>query len=112
MAQKIVREFIDDIDGSAAEREFTFSVDGIDYAIDLSTENITEFNHAIAGFMESARRVPKGRARARSTSTVRANREHLAAVRSWARQNGLVVSDRGRVSAEIMAKFDAAHTVS
>ena len=28
MAQKVVREFIDDIDGSEAERTFTFAVDG------------------------------------------------------------------------------------
>ena len=31
MAQKIIREFIDDIDGSEAERTFTFAVDGTNY---------------------------------------------------------------------------------
>lgn len=109
MAQKIVTEYIDDIDGSEAEREFTFSVDGTDYAIDLSTDNIVEFTHAVAGFVESARRLPKARVRPSGTLTVRANREHLSAVREWARHNGYQVSDRGRVPMEILAKFDAAH---
>jgi hypothetical protein len=28
MTQKVIRKFIDDIDGSEAERTFTFAVDG------------------------------------------------------------------------------------
>jgi hypothetical protein len=40
MAQKIIREFVDDIDGSPAERTFSFAVDGVSYEIDLSTQNI------------------------------------------------------------------------
>lgn len=43
MAQKVITEFIDDIDGSVAERTFTFAVDGTNYEIDLSSENIKEF---------------------------------------------------------------------
>ena len=46
MAQKVVREFIDDIDGSAAERTFTSAVDGTAYEIDLSSENIAEFSRS------------------------------------------------------------------
>jgi hypothetical protein len=53
----VVREFIDDIDGSAAERTFTFAVGGTAYEIDLSSENIAEFKSAIGGFIESARKV-------------------------------------------------------
>ena len=37
MAQKVVREFVDDIDGSPAERTFSFAVDGVFYEVDLST---------------------------------------------------------------------------
>jgi hypothetical protein len=40
MAQKVIREFVDDIDGSEAERTFTFAIDGTHYEIDLSTQNI------------------------------------------------------------------------
>jgi hypothetical protein len=48
MAQKVIRQFVDDIDGSEAERTFSFAVDGTQYEIDLSSENILEFNDAIA----------------------------------------------------------------
>lgn len=112
MAQKVITEFIDDIDGSEAERTFTFAVDGTNYEIDLSTDNIKEFNEAIAGFVESARRVKASgsgyKARAGSGG-VKRSREHLAAVRAWLRQQGHQVNDRGRIAADLMAKFDAAH---
>jgi hypothetical protein len=53
MAQRVIREFIDDIDGSEAERTFTFAVDGTGYEIDLSTQNIKEFYEAVAGFWKA-----------------------------------------------------------
>ena len=111
MAQKVVREFIDDIDGSAAERTFTFAVDGTVYEIELSSANIAEFQSAIGGFIESARKVRATsngqRQRGGSpTDDLRERRERLNEVREWARKNGYSVSDRGRVSAEVLAAFE------
>ena len=115
MAQKVIREFIDDIDGSAAERTFAFAVDGTHYEIDLSRENIKEFYDAIAGFVESARKVKASgdgrRARkTRSTSSGRARSgEQIQAVRQWARQQGHRINNRGRIPAAIQQAFDQAH---
>ena len=110
MAQKVVREFIDDIDGSAAERTFTFAVDGTAYEIDLSSANIAEFKAAIGGFIESARKVKATsngqRQRGASTIDLRKQRERLNEVREWARTKGYSVSNRGRVSAEVLAAFE------
>lgn len=110
MAQKVVREFIDDIDGSAAERTFTFAVDGSTYEIDLSSANIAEFQSAIGGFIESARKVKATsngqRQRGASPTDLRERRERLNEVREWARKNGYSVSDRGRVRAEVLAAFE------
>ena len=110
MAQKVVREFIDDIDGSPAERTFTFAVDGTAYEIDLSSENIAEFKSAIGGFIESARKVKTTstgqRQRGASTTDLGQRRERLNEVREWARNNGYSVSDRGRISAEVLAAFN------
>jgi hypothetical protein len=107
VAQKVVREFIDDIDGSVAERTFTFAVDGTAYEIDLSSENIAEFTSAIGGFIESARKVrtPSGGQRSGSTAAPRKRGGRLNEVREWARKNGYNVSERGRVSAEVLAAF-------
>jgi hypothetical protein len=112
MAQRVIREFIDDIDGSEAERTFTFAVDGTDYEIDLSTQNIKEFHEAVAGFVESARKVKAGgagcRVRTTSTSASGRSREQTQAVREWARQQGHI-NDRGRIPVSIQQAFDQAH---
>lgn len=113
MAQKVQTFFIDDIDGSVAERTFTFAVDGTDYAIDLSSDNIKEFNESIAGFVESARKAPRGGAgggRKARAAKPGSSREQTQAIREWARANGHSVSDRGRISAQVQEAFDAAHT--
>jgi Lsr2 len=117
MAQKVIRKFVDDIDGSPAERTFTFTVDGTHYEIDLSSENIKEFNDAIAGFVESARKVKGGgngrRTRKVSTSSGISgsgrSREQTQAVREWARRQGHSINDRGRIPASIQQAFDQAH---
>ena len=115
MAQKVIREFIDDIDGSVAERTFTFAVDGTQYEIDLSAENIAEFKSAIGGFIESGRKVKPGvytynKARSSNGSSGSGRgREQLNAIRAWLRQKGHSVHDRGRIPANLIAEFDAAH---
>ena len=113
MAQKIIHEFVDDIDGSEAERTFPFAVDGTHYEIDLSTQNIKEFHEAIAGFVESARKVKASgnsrQARKPSTSDSGRSREQTQAVRQWARQQGHHVNDRGRIPTAIQQAFDQAH---
>jgi hypothetical protein len=115
MAQKVIREFVDDIDGSPAERTFTFTVDGTHYEIDLSSENIKEFNDAIAGFVESARKVKAGGNghRTRKVSSAISgsgrSREQTQAVREWARRQGHSINDRGRIPASIQQAFDQAH---
>jgi hypothetical protein len=116
MAQKVIREFVDDIDGSEAERTFTFAVDGTHYEIDLSTQNIKEFHEAIAGFVESARKVKASgnsrQTRKASASDSGRSREQTQAVREWARQQGHSINDRGRIPASIQQAFDQAHQSS
>lgn len=43
--------------------------------------------------------------RSRRSSATRSQRTDLAAVRSWARDNGYQVSDRGRVSNAVLAEY-------
>ncbi|MBV8996745.1 MAG: Lsr2 family protein [Pseudonocardiales bacterium] len=116
MAEKVIREFVDDIDGSPAERTFSFTVDGVSYEIDLSTQNIAEFKSAIGGFIESARKVKGGSSRSRNRSDgsggARQSREQIRAVREWARQHGHNISDRGRIPASIQQAFDQAHAAA
>ena len=118
MAQKVITEFIDDIDGSSAERTFTFAVDGTNYEIDLSAENIAEFESAIGGFIESARKVKGSRSsngrrtRSAGPNGGRQSGEKTRAVREWARQHGHNISERGRIPASIQQAFDQAHAAA
>ena len=117
MAQKIITEFIDDIDGSPAERTFAFAVDGTNYEIDLSADNIAEFNSAIGGFIESARKIKgsknsDGRRARTEAAGGRQSREHTQAGREWARQHGHHISNRARIPASIKQAYDKAHTAA
>ena len=109
MAQKIQTLFIDDIDGGEAEGTVRFGLDGTDYEIDLSTKNAAALRKALTKYIEAARRAPGA-----SKRPVRSGRRgsdgtaDSTAVRAWAKSQGIEVKDRGRVPAELVAKFKAA----
>ena len=112
MAKTIIEQITDDIDGSANAKTVTFSFDGSEYSIDLSTKNRAALEKALKPYLDHAsqqsRRSSRAPRRSRSTSPAKGQPD-LGAVREWARANGHTVSDRGRVSGVIQAAFDAAH---
>ncbi|MDO5083794.1 Lsr2 family protein [Arachnia propionica] len=108
MAREVQILLKDDIDGTEAERNVGFSLDGVEYEIDLSKANIAKLTKAMEPWIAGARRV--------RSNKPRGNRRRAAAegpstndVRIWARENGYVVSDRGRIPAAVMAAYEAAH---
>ena len=106
MAQKIQTLFIDDIDGGEAEGTVRFSLDGTEYEIDLSSQHNEELRSALKGYIDHARKVS---GQARKAASGRPGRKPSAvdtvAVRAWARENGYDIKDRGRVPAELVAKY-------
>ena len=124
MAQKVQVILVDDVDGGEAKETVSFALDGVSYEIDVSEANAAKLRDALAPWVGHARRVG-GRAgggggtRARSgggssgsggSGRSRGNSKHdLSDVRSWARENGFQVSDRGRVSSEVIAAYEKAH---
>jgi hypothetical protein len=111
MAQKVQVILVDDLDGGEAEESVSFSLDGVSYEIDLSSPNAEALREAIAPWVGHARRVGgrAGRGRGPGRPRAAAAKTDLADVRNWARENGYQVSDRGRVSAEVMTAYDGAH---
>ncbi|WP_432510337.1 histone-like nucleoid-structuring protein Lsr2 [Kineococcus sp. SYSU DK001] len=119
MAQKVQVLLVDDIDASEASETVTFSLDGVNYEIDLSDEHAAALRDAFAPWVGHARKVggrsganrrtsaAAGRPAAKSASD--APERDTGEVRTWARENGYTVSDRGRISAEILQAYDAAH---
>ena len=107
MAREVQIFLKDDIDGSVADRNVTFALDGVEYEIDLSEANITKLVQALEPWTGSARRVRKSSKRnnqRRSNDGPSTND-----VRNWARAQGHEVSDRGRIPTAIMAAYEAAH---
>jgi len=112
VAQKITTLFIDDIDGGAAEGTVRFALDGTDYEIDLNAKHSEELRSALGQYVSHARKVggaarragrPVGRASRGAGSTV-----NTTEIRNWARENGFEIKDRGRVPADLVAKYQAA----
>ena len=107
MAQQIQTLFIDDIDGGAADGTVRFGLDGADYEIDLSGEHSNELRTALGKYIEHSRKVG-GQARRAARSRGAASAIDTAKVREWARESGYDIKDRGRVPADLVAKYQAA----
>ncbi len=106
MAQRVEIILDDDIDGGPADETVLFTLDGTKYEIDLSAKNAAALRDALAPFIGHARKVGGGRGRRRGPRAGRGGGD-TAAIREWARANGFKISDRGRISAEIMAAYEA-----
>jgi hypothetical protein len=106
MAQRTQVLYVDDIDGSEAEGTLRFGFDGTDYEIDLNKDHADQFAQVIGPFIAAARKVASSRRPARGT---RAGRQNLSDVRAWARNQGIKISERGRIPADVLAKYNAAH---
>jgi hypothetical protein len=108
MAQKIQTLFIDDIDGGAAEGTVRFALDGTDYEIDLNSKHGDELRATLAKYIQHARKVGGTTRRAGARGGRRTSAVDTVAVRAWARENGYDIKDRGRVPADLVAKYQAA----
>lgn len=102
---------VDDLDGTDAEEQLEFSVDGRSYEIDLSTANAGRLRDALAPFISAARRTGARRATAASGSASRAgsDRAHNQAIREWAIAQGMKVSERGRIPTNVLSAYRDAH---
>ena len=111
MAQKVHVVLVDDLDGSEAADTVTFGLDGTSYEIDLSAKNADKLRESLAGYIGHARKAAGGGGRRAKKAAGKVTMEGPSAreIRDWARSSGLDVPDRGRVSSEVRAAFDAAH---
>lgn len=112
MAQKITVTMTDDIDGDVASETVNFGIDGVNYEIDLNEQNALAIREALATYIYNGRRVSGRKISGTSTATTPssgANKERLQNIRSWAKENGHEVSERGRIKSELMDAYDKAN---
>ncbi|MGN6473357.1 MAG: histone-like nucleoid-structuring protein Lsr2 [Mycobacteriales bacterium] len=94
----------DDTEGTETVR---FSVDGASYEIDVCASHGAALRAAFAPYVGAARKAGRsggagGRRRRVATGV------DPAAVRAWAKSQGLKVNERGRIPADIVDRFTAA----
>ena len=94
----------DDFDGSEGATTVRFGLDGKDYEVDLSPENEAELREFLNHYTAVGRKLTKSGRAYRDVASPPDSR----AVRAWAKANGVEVSPRGRISAEVIAAYEAA----
>ncbi|PUA82728.1 histone-like nucleoid-structuring protein Lsr2 [Nocardioides currus] len=111
MAQKVNIVLVDDLDGTEADETVTFGLDGTTYEIDLTDANAAALRDALSGYVGHARKVTGGgrRATRKSAGSASAGGSNTKDVREWAKSQGMEVSERGRISADVQQAYDAAH---
>lgn len=120
--RKEIVEYIDDLDGEPIDaglaQTIRFTVDNVDYEIDLRPAHVEQLRRDMTRWIAAARPPcgdpdhRHGTAPAAETKRPVAARDRyqLAAVRSWAKSQGITVPARGRVPRQVLEQFDAAHS--
>lgn len=88
-----------------------FGLDGVTYEIDLSDDNAAALRDELARFIGAGRRVGDRKVRVatgQSTAPTASDRQRNQQIRAWANANGYKVSERGRLSSEVVSAYEAA----
>ena len=107
MAQKVTVALEDDLTGGPADETVRFAVDGTGYEIDLSAKNAAAFGKLPAPYIEHARKAGRG-AQRRLAGRTAGSRQRSGDIRAWAKEQGLAVSERGRIPASVAEQYHAA----
>jgi len=83
-----------------------FALGGTEYEIDLNKKNATAFRKQLAPYIDHARKA--GRGPRRRTGRTASSRERSGGIRTWAKDQGIAVSDRGRIPASVVDQYEAA----
>jgi hypothetical protein len=118
MAQKVQVLLVCDLHDGEVEGSETiaFGLDGSSYEIDVCDDHAAALRDSFAPYVGAGRRAGRtlgapaqrrgGRGAARSNG---GDKNKVADIRDWARKNGHQVSERGRIAANVLQAYDAAH---
>ena len=121
MAKQTTVRLVCDMDGGDAQETVRFGLDGREYEIDLGEVRVKEIRDALAPFVAAGRKISGGPGRRPGSSSPqvvssgnrpafalsRPDKEQNTAIRTWARAQGMKLSDRGRIPAEVLEAYNA-----
>ena len=108
MAQKVLVQLVDDIDGRSGDDVSTiqFGLDGVSYEIDLNESNAERLRGSLANYLAAARRVGGRIKRGTKPQPGGSNTPGEAGlIREWAKANGVALSDRGRIPDNVIEAY-------
>jgi len=116
----ITQTIVDDFDGSQPASTYRFALEGTDYEIDLSEDNLGKLRGALAPFIAAGRRRPNNtkatRGQRRNSTQPATDRSRNAAIRAWWTDTwdalGLPAptSHLGPIPARVRDAYHAAHS--
>ena len=96
--------------GKPGSETIGFGVDGSSYEIDLCDKHGKQLRDSMATYVAAGRRVTGGnRGGRRGASRGAGDRQRTQEIRAWARKKGIKVSERGRLSSDIVSQYEAAN---
>ena len=111
MAQKVEVKLLCDLDDGNVEAQETlaFSLGNTAYEVDVCAKHAQQIRESLEPFIASARKTGAAAGGRRRRERQAANREQSASIRSWAKDRGIEVNDRGRIPAAIVREYEEAH---
>jgi Lsr2 len=105
---KALATLVDDLDGGAAAGSLSFGLDDQTYEIDLSVRNANALFEVFKPYLKAGRQMTHAERGVVGAVTDAAIDVDPSAVRAWAASNGIMVWQRGRISAAVIEQFRAA----
>ena len=110
MAQKVQVMLLCDLDDGNVDAEETlqFSLGNAAYEVDVCAKHAQQIRDGLQPFVAQARKTgaaSSGRRRQLTAGT----RQETAGIRSWAKDQGIQVNERGRIPASVVKEYEAAH---
>jgi hypothetical protein len=110
MVREVLERLICDRCGKEGSTTVSFAVGRTTYELDLCEQDEARFNTDLGKWTGKARRSAGAGKRSVRASRRGGRDTGTAAIREWAKLQGLKVSDRGRVSADIIERYNASHS--
>jgi hypothetical protein len=108
MAKKTTVVLVDDLNGDPADTTIRFGLDSREYELDLTDGNARELRDRFNRYIPAARKVSGGRRSTAGPAKAEFTAVDPAAVRAWAKSNGVEVSPRGRIKTDVLEAYRAA----
>jgi hypothetical protein len=110
LASVLADRIANEVDGEQPTEVVALSYRGVDYEIDLTQKAANGLDHVLAPYLAKARRVTAQRRNTERLAVASSVAQDPREVRAWAKTRGIVVADRGRVSADVMRQYREAHS--